>query len=253
MKYIKVKNWDTMQHYKDRNPPWIKLYNTLLDDFDFCLLPDVSKCHLIAIWLLASRTGNKIPASAKWISGKISATEEVDIDLLIESGFLVDFSMENNDLDIEKQDASKSLHNAEQNDCLEERRGETEKSREYCRSDESSQASVDSFKTKDGDWACPGDFRSECVRLYGEQNVKREFEKAAFWLLSNPAKQKTRRGMTKFLGAWLARCQEKDPAFKAPVEYVPAKAPEKQEITAEDQERFDRQREAFRKMRGSNV
>ena len=84
-----VKNFEKFQHYKDRSPPWIRLYNALLDDYDFGLLPDASKAHLIAIWLLASRYDNKIPLDPEWVSRRINATEPVNLDLLIKSGFLL--------------------------------------------------------------------------------------------------------------------------------------------------------------------
>ena len=61
MDYLRVKNFDQFQHYKDRNPPWIKLYTTTADDYLFSSLPDATKAHLILIWLLASKTGNKLP------------------------------------------------------------------------------------------------------------------------------------------------------------------------------------------------
>jgi len=87
--YFAVKGYDNFQHYKDRRPPWIKLYNTLLDDYEFGLLPDASKSHLIAIWLLASRYSNRIPHDAEWISRQISATEFVDLNTLSEAGFII--------------------------------------------------------------------------------------------------------------------------------------------------------------------
>lgn len=126
MEYIQVKNWESLQHYKDRTPPWIKLYNHLLDDFDFSCLPDASKAHLISIWLLASRTANKIPNNSRWIANKINATEDVDIDLLVKAGFLERMFNENNELHKAEQDASKLQHKAEQDACLEreERREE---------------------------------------------------------------------------------------------------------------------------------
>ena len=83
-----VKNFERFQHYKDRSPPWIKLYNELLDDYAFGLLPDASKLHLVAIWLLASRSNNRIPHDPNWIAKRISATEKVDLDLLRVSGFI---------------------------------------------------------------------------------------------------------------------------------------------------------------------
>jgi len=32
---LKVKNWEKYQHYKDRNPPWIKLHFELLTSADW--------------------------------------------------------------------------------------------------------------------------------------------------------------------------------------------------------------------------
>lgn len=119
MEYIKVKNWESFQHYKDRTPPWIKLYNHLLDDFEFSCLPDASKAHLLSIWLLASRTENKIPFNAKWIGNKINATEDVDLNVLIDSGFIEIISNKNNELQTVEQDASKVLQTVEQDACLE--------------------------------------------------------------------------------------------------------------------------------------
>lgn len=84
-----IKNFDRLQHYKDRSPPWIKLYNGLLDDYAFAHLPDACKAHLLAIGLLASRYSNKIPLDADWISKRINATETVDLKTLIESGFII--------------------------------------------------------------------------------------------------------------------------------------------------------------------
>lgn len=34
MTYLRVRNWEKFQHYKDRNPPWIKNYIELLNDDD---------------------------------------------------------------------------------------------------------------------------------------------------------------------------------------------------------------------------
>lgn len=89
MKTFSVKNFEKFQHYKDRAPPWIKLYNGLLEDYEFGGLPDASKMHLIAIWLLASRSENKIPFDPKWVSNRINATEPVDLVLLAKRGFIV--------------------------------------------------------------------------------------------------------------------------------------------------------------------
>ena len=86
---LKIKNWDAFQHYKDRDPPWIKLHRGLLEDYTFFALPDVTKAHVIMIWLLAARCGNRIPEDASWIGSRIGAKEPVDLETIIAAGFLV--------------------------------------------------------------------------------------------------------------------------------------------------------------------
>jgi hypothetical protein len=88
MKYIRIKNWKELQHYKDRCPPWIKLYNRLLSDYEFSRLPDASKLQLILVWLLASQMDNKIPADSEWIKSKIMVSGKVDLQPMIKAGFI---------------------------------------------------------------------------------------------------------------------------------------------------------------------
>lgn len=113
--FFSVKGFEKFQHYKDRSPPWIKLYNELLDDYEFGLLPDASKMHLVAIWLLASRYSNRVPHDAEWISRRINATDQVDLSLLERSGFIV-----------VEQDCSTALSDCKQS-AMPEREGETER------------------------------------------------------------------------------------------------------------------------------
>jgi hypothetical protein len=87
-RYLSVKNFERFQHYRDRTPPWIKLYNDLLDDYAFACLQDASKAHLVLIWLLASRYENRVPNDPEWIARKIGATTPVDIAALVSAGFV---------------------------------------------------------------------------------------------------------------------------------------------------------------------
>lgn len=87
--YLRVRNWENFQHYKDRRPPWIKLHVELTDDYLFAALTDVQKYHLIGVWLLAARTDNKIPNDPGWVAARIEAKSDVDLAALIEVGFLV--------------------------------------------------------------------------------------------------------------------------------------------------------------------
>lgn len=89
MKFLIAKNWKTFQHYGQRNPPWIKLHRAILDDYAFCALPDASKSHLMLIWLLASQNNGMVPADVPFLERKLSCSG-IDLNLLIESGFLID-------------------------------------------------------------------------------------------------------------------------------------------------------------------
>lgn len=51
---LKIKNWSSMQSYKDRRPPWIRLHKTLLDDFEFHSMSVNARALLPMLWLLAS-------------------------------------------------------------------------------------------------------------------------------------------------------------------------------------------------------
>ena len=61
------------------------------------------------------------------------------------------------------------------------------------------------FPTKEGEWELPEDKLQEWLDFYKTKNVKWEIEKARQWLLDNPRKQKTIRGMTRYLSSWIAR------------------------------------------------
>jgi hypothetical protein len=88
MEFFRVTNWDQYQHYKDRDPTWIKLYARLLDDYAFATLPDNGKWHLIGIFLLASKQGNRIPGDPRWVRKKIAARTRVDLEALRCAGFI---------------------------------------------------------------------------------------------------------------------------------------------------------------------
>jgi len=62
----RIKNWAEFQHYKNRQPPWIKLHRTLLDDLNYAAMSSEAAKYLILIWLVAAETcDGKLPASKK--------------------------------------------------------------------------------------------------------------------------------------------------------------------------------------------
>ncbi len=56
---MKIKNWAKFQHFKDRRPPWVKLYRDLLDDMQWHELDPLSSKVLVTLWLLASEDENQ--------------------------------------------------------------------------------------------------------------------------------------------------------------------------------------------------
>lgn len=89
MQFFQVKNFDKFQHYKERNPPWIKVHRSIFDDYEFECLHDASKLHLMLIWVLASQCDNKIPADPEWLKRKLGVNGKIDLKPLIDKGFLV--------------------------------------------------------------------------------------------------------------------------------------------------------------------
>jgi hypothetical protein len=70
---IQIKNMSKFQHYKDRKPPWIKLYMELLDNIEFHNLSGDAVKLLIQLWLIAAEKG---PVNGK-ITGLIESVDFV--------------------------------------------------------------------------------------------------------------------------------------------------------------------------------
>ena len=86
MPKIEICNWSEYQHYKDRCPPWIKLHSNLLNSQMWVMLDDASRLLAIALMVLASKNGNKIPADPEYIK-KVAHLKKVDLKPLIDIDF----------------------------------------------------------------------------------------------------------------------------------------------------------------------
>jgi hypothetical protein len=69
-----IKGWKKFQHFKDRRPPWIKLYRDLLDDPDWHALDGADAKSLVMLWLIASEDDGNIPCTRK-IAFRLRITE----------------------------------------------------------------------------------------------------------------------------------------------------------------------------------
>ena len=87
--FLRVKSYEDLQYTASKHLPWIKLYDRLLEDYEFARLSEVQQIHLVKIWMLANRIGNKIPNDAKWVRTTIRAQRPVGLDGLRERGWLL--------------------------------------------------------------------------------------------------------------------------------------------------------------------
>jgi hypothetical protein len=58
---MRIKNYKKFQHFKDRKPPWVKLYRDLLDDLEWHELDSKAAKVLVMLWLIASEDEGNIP------------------------------------------------------------------------------------------------------------------------------------------------------------------------------------------------
>ena len=58
---MRIKNWSHFQHFKDRRPPWIKLYREILDDMEWHNLDPLASKVLVMCWLIASESDGQLP------------------------------------------------------------------------------------------------------------------------------------------------------------------------------------------------
>lgn len=125
MKY-EITNWRDHQHYKDRNPPWIKLHFSLLSSEDWVSFNDQSRVLMVACMLIGSRTEGIIDGSPKgleYLRRVAYLNTKPNLNQLIQTNFLTLLA-----------DASALQADARPETETEERqiRGETETETELC-------------------------------------------------------------------------------------------------------------------------
>lgn len=100
---MRIKGWEKFQHFKDRKPPWVKLYRDLLDDLEWHELDPKAAKVLVSLWLIASEGDGYLPEPKK-LAFRLRMTESAVIDccsklshwleqddaMLISTGYQVD-------------------------------------------------------------------------------------------------------------------------------------------------------------------
>lgn len=78
---MRIKNWNKFQHFKDRKPPWVKLYRDVLDDIEWYELDPLASKVLVMCWLIASEDDGNLP-STKTLAFRLRMTEKQTNDCL---------------------------------------------------------------------------------------------------------------------------------------------------------------------------
>ena len=196
---MRIKNWSQFQHFKDRRPPWIKLYRDILDDIEWHELDPKSAKVLVMLWLIASESDGELPDS-KRLAFRLRMTEkDVEVSLSKLSHWL-----EHGDI--------KPISSRYQDDLPEtERETEKEKEAETDLSVEPQSVSqpVAEIPVVGGKlFPVSQQMADEWQKAYPGISVQAELLKMRAWSLSNPTKQKTMSGMSRFINAWLAKAQD---------------------------------------------
>jgi len=88
---LRVRNWSGYQHYRHRNPPWIKLHYDLLSSRDWVMLSDAGRVLAITSMLLASHSGlgeGQFNADPDYVRRMAHLQDEPYFKPLIDIGFL---------------------------------------------------------------------------------------------------------------------------------------------------------------------
>lgn len=86
---MRIKNWAKFQHFKDRKPPWVKLYRDLLDDMEWHALDAEASKLLVMLWLIASEDAGELP-DIKTLAFRLRTTEKHVIDCISRLGHWVE-------------------------------------------------------------------------------------------------------------------------------------------------------------------
>ena len=89
MEFYEIPTWRDYQHYKDRNPPWIKLHYETFNSLSWVAMNDASRVLFIACMLIASRHDGKVPADPEYVKRIAHLNQKPDFKPLIHNGFLV--------------------------------------------------------------------------------------------------------------------------------------------------------------------
>lgn len=75
-RWIVIPNWAEFQHYKERDPKWIKNYTRLLNDAEYRALNGRLRGILHGLWLLYAASDGHVPGSPAYIASQLGVPTE---------------------------------------------------------------------------------------------------------------------------------------------------------------------------------
>ena len=196
---MKIKNWSQFQHFKDRRPPWIKLYRDILDDIEWHELDARSAKVLVMIWLIASESDGCLPDTKK-LAFRLRMTEK-DTEASLSK---LSHWLEQEDISVISGVYRDDLPETETET---ETEGETKK--DLSVEPRSVSLPVVEVPILGGKaYGVSQEMIAEWSKAYPAVDVQGELNKMRVWSMSNPTKQKTSGGIARFVNAWLSKAQD---------------------------------------------
>jgi hypothetical protein len=186
---MRIKNWNKFQHFKDRKPPWVKLYRDLLDDIDWHELDAQASKVLVMLWLIASEEDGNIP-STKTLAFRLRMTEKQTIDCLNKLSHWLE------------QDNISVISERYQSDGL-ERETETETKRETKKETAIAVCPNEVDEQVWSDFLALRKVKKAPLTVTALAGIRREADKAN-WSLDRAITECVSRGWTGFKAEWVA-------------------------------------------------
>jgi hypothetical protein len=148
-KNIRLVNWERFQHYKHRNPPWIKLYCEMLSSQTWVTLDDSNRVLAFAVLMLAARHDNKIPMDPAYIRRVAYLNSDPDFASLLGINFIEIVEDASNMLAPCEHDASNLHQNALPETEKRQSREETENSSSEPKSSSDQEKTSNNFRLEE--------------------------------------------------------------------------------------------------------
>lgn len=88
--FIEIPRWREFQHYKDRDPKWIKNYQRLLHNADYRRLSGHQRGVLHGLWMLYASCGRQLPLDTASISAQLGLrVSSLQLASLNHAGFIL--------------------------------------------------------------------------------------------------------------------------------------------------------------------